>query len=189
MTSRLVRLAIAAAGVAALAISFASATRSAHYPKAPEFPSQDPRDWIGTPQSLKALRGRVVILDVWTFGCINCVRTIPWVREMDKRFGARGLTIVGVHTPEFAEERVRANVEAAIRERGLGAHSHFLDIHSNYWRALQNEYWPALYVLDKEGRIRDLMVGEVHIDDERDKASVRLVEKLLAEPEPASTAK
>ena len=104
---------------------------------------------------------------------------------MEKRFGPRGLVIVGVHTPEFAKERVRANVEAAVKEHGLDTHSHFLDIHSNYWRALQNEYWPAIYVLDKQGRIRDLMVGEVHVDDRRDKATIKLVEALLAEPETA----
>jgi len=167
------------AGVAAF---WAPGARTAHYPKAPEFPSQSPKDWIGTPQSLKALVGKVVILDIWTFGCINCVRTIPWVKEMEKRYGERGLVIVGVHTPEFAQEKVRKNVEAAVREHALDAHSHFLDNQMRYWRALDNEYWPAIYVVDPEGRIRDSAFGEIHIGDRRDKDLSRLVETLLPPP-------
>jgi hypothetical protein len=100
---------------------------------------------------------------------------------MEKRYGERGLVIVGVHTPEFEQEKKRANVEAAVRERGLGAHSHFLDNHMDYWRALRNEYWPAIYVVDRGGQIRDRAFGEVHIGTEKDKDLSRLVEKLLAE--------
>ena len=100
---------------------------------------------------------------------------------MEKRYGERGLVIVGVHTPEFAREKSRANVEAAVKEHGLGRHSHFLDNHMNYWRALRNEYWPAVYVVDRRGRIRDRMFGEIHVGTDRDKDLSRLVEKLLAE--------
>lgn len=100
---------------------------------------------------------------------------------MERRYGERGLVIVGVHTPEFDREKKRANVEAAVREHGLGAHSHFLDNRMDYWRALRNEYWPAIYVVDSRGQIRDRAVGEVHVGAERDKDLSRLVEKLLAE--------
>lgn len=100
---------------------------------------------------------------------------------MEKRYGGRGLVIVGVHTPEFDQEKKRANVEAAIREHGLGAHSHFLDNRMDYWRALRNEYWPAIYLVDGRGLIRDRAFGEVHIGTDRDKDLSRLVEKLLAE--------
>ncbi len=82
------------------------------------------------------------------------MNTIPWVREMEKRYGERGLVIIGVHTPEFDQRSSRANVEAAVKEHGLGAHSHFLDNHMDYWRALRNEYWPAIYVVDGRGQIR-----------------------------------
>jgi len=113
------------------------------------------------------------------------VNTIPWVREMEKRYGERGLVIVGVHTPEFEQERKRANVEAAVKERGLGAHSHFLDNHMDYWRALRNEYWPAIYVVDGRGQIRDRAFGEIHIGTGQDKELSRLVEKLLDETKTA----
>ena len=100
---------------------------------------------------------------------------------MEKRFGERGLVIVGIHTPEFERERSRKNVENAVRERGLEAQSHLLDNGMDYWRALRNQYWPALYVVDGLGRIRDQAFGEVHIGTDRDRALSGLVEKLLAE--------
>jgi len=104
---------------------------------------------------------------------------------METRYGERGLVIVGVHTPEFDREKKRGNVEAAVREHGLGAHSHFLDNHMDYWRALRNEYWPAIYVVDGQGQIRDRAFGEVHVGDDKDKELKRLVERLLAEASPA----
>lgn len=103
---------------------------------------------------------------------------------MEKRYGARGFVIVGVHTPEFEREKSRANVEAAVKEHGLGGHSHFLDNHMNYWRALGNEYWPAIYVVDTRGQIREKAFGEIHLGTSQDKALSLLVEKLLAEPRP-----
>ena len=167
--------------VAAVIAAGAKMGESARYYAAPEFPSQNQKDWIGTPQSLKALSGKVVLIDVWTFLCINCQRTIPWIQEMDKRFAARGLVTVGVHTPEFEKERSRGNVETAVKELGLSNYSHFLDNHMSYWRALRNEYWPAVYIVDKHGQIRTGMFGEIHIGTGRDKETVQLVEKLLGE--------
>lgn len=109
------------------------------------------------------------------------MRTIPWVREMEKRYGERGLVIVGVHTPEFDQEKSRKNVEAAVAKHALLNHSHFLDNHMNYWRALRNEYWPAIYVVDARGQIRDRAFGEVHVGTGQDKDLSRLVERLLEE--------
>jgi hypothetical protein len=100
---------------------------------------------------------------------------------MHERFGGRGLTIVGVHTPEFDHEKSRKNVEAAVEKYELGGHSHLLDNHMKYWRALRNQYWPAIYVIDGQGRIRDRLFGEVHVGTSRDKDVSKLVETLLAE--------
>jgi hypothetical protein len=100
---------------------------------------------------------------------------------MEKRYGEKDFVIIGVHTPEFDREKSRSNVEAAVEEHGLGSHSHFLDNHMNYWRALQNEYWPAIYIVDKNGDIRERAIGEIHIGTSEDKDLSRLVEKLLAE--------
>ena len=107
---------------------------------------------------------------------------------MERRYGERGLVIVGVHTPEFDRERSRKNVEEAVREHGLERHSHFLDNHMQYWRALDNEYWPAIYIVDGEGRIRDRAFGEVHVGTSQDKDLSRLVETLIAEARSAPKA-
>ena len=105
---------------------------------------------------------------------------------MQKRYGEKGLVIVGVHTPEFDREKSRKNVEAAIDEHGLADHSHFLDNHMSYWRALRNEYWPAVYVVDKKGQIRTSLFGEIHVGTGRDREVATLVDKLLAETTDAS---
>jgi len=98
---------------------------------------------------------------------------------MEKRYGEKGLVIVGVHTPEFEREKSRTNVEAAVRKYGLESHSHFLDNRMAYWRALRNQYWPAIYVVDPNGRIRARLFGEVHVGTDRDRETRRLVEGLL----------
>jgi thiol-disulfide isomerase/thioredoxin len=129
--------------------------------QAPEFPTTDPAHWVGEPVRLADLRGRVVLLDVWTFGCVNCVRTVPWVREAAARYGRRGLAVVGIHTPEFARERDRDAVAERARAHGL-SFPQLLDNDQQYWNALGNQYWPALYLVDRCGRIRTRAVGEVH---------------------------
>lgn len=100
---------------------------------------------------------------------------------MEKRYGERGLVIVGVHTPEFDREKSRTNVAEAVKQHGLGGHPHFMDNHMAYWRALRNEYWPAIYVVDGRGQIRSRMSGEIHAGTARDRELSRLVETLLAE--------
>lgn len=100
---------------------------------------------------------------------------------MQKRYGHRGLVIVGVHTPEFDREKSRANVEAAVEKFGLSDHSHFMDNRMVYWRALRNQYWPALYVVDSKGRIRSRMFGEIRVGARRDRDLSALVESLIAE--------
>ena len=105
---------------------------------------------------------------------MNCVNTYPWVRGVLARFGERGLTAVGVHTPEFDFERDRKRVRAEAQKHGLDF-PHLIDNDMAYWRALGNEYWPALYLVDKCGRIRGLHTGEVH---EREQSGRRLEAKL-----------
>jgi thiol-disulfide isomerase/thioredoxin len=147
---------------------------------APPFPTPDRSHWIGEPQTWEALRGRVVLLDVWTFECINCVRTIPWIRDVLGRYGSRGFSVVGVHTPEMESERVRASVEAEVRRHQL-AFSHLLDNDHAYWKALGNHYWPALYLVDRCGRIRATAIGEVHAGQQSGQRLEGAVEALLEE--------
>jgi thiol-disulfide isomerase/thioredoxin len=147
---------------------------------APPFPTSDRSHWIGEPQTWEGLHGRVVLLDVWTFECINCVRTIPWIRDALGRYGPRGLTVVGIHTPELESERVRASVEAEVRGRQL-AFSHLLDNDYAYWRALGNHYWPALYLVDRCVRIRTSAIGEVHAGQQSGQRLEEAIETLLGE--------
>jgi hypothetical protein len=100
---------------------------------------------------------------------------------MEKRYGERGLVIIGVHTPEFDHERSRKNVESAVAKHDLAGHSHFLDNEMRYWRALKNQYWPAMYVVDAKGQIRGKMIGEIHVGSARDRELSELVETLLRE--------
>ena len=148
---------------------------------APPFTSRAPKDWVGPPVSWEALRGQVVLLHVWTFGCVNCVRTLPWYRAVHARYGSRGLRMVGVHTPEFAHEHEKEAVRNHARELGL-SWPHLLDADHGYWNALRNQYWPATYLVDRCGRIRDLRIGEVHADQDSGRQVEARIEELLAEP-------
>ncbi|MEZ5478450.1 MAG: redoxin domain-containing protein [Thiolinea sp.] len=149
--------------------------------RAPEFTHSDARDWLNSqPLTLADLRGKVVLLDVWTFGCWNCYRSFPWLKAVEKQFAAADFTILGVHSPEFDHERDRAAVEAKVREFEL-QHPVMLDNDFSYWKALDNRYWPAFYLIDKQGQIRARFVGETHAGDRNALAMEAVITDLLAE--------
>jgi thiol-disulfide isomerase/thioredoxin len=125
---------------------------------APEFEGIE--HWINSPPlTLASLRGRVVVVNFWTFGCSNCQHTLPHVVEWYERYKDRGLVVVGVHTPEFARERGRAETEAAVRSHGID-YPVAQDNDSSTWRAYGNRYWPAFYFIDAHGRVRFQRFGE-----------------------------
>jgi cytochrome c biogenesis protein CcdA/thiol-disulfide isomerase/thioredoxin len=136
------------------------------YGPAPEF--RGVAGWLNSkPLTLKGLRGRVVLIDFWTYSCINCLRTLPHVREWDSRYRAAGLTIVGVHTPEFAFERVASNVRENVKKLEL----HYpvaLDNGFGTWEAWHNQYWPAKYLIDRNGHVRYFHFGEGDYDTTED---------------------
>ena len=109
--------------------------------------------------TLAALRGRVVLVDFWTYSCVNCIRTIPHLRELDRVYRSKGLTIVGVHTPEFAFERDPGNVRKAIKDLGV-TWPVALDPDYGTWNAWGNRYWPAEYLIDQDGKVRAYKFGE-----------------------------
>ena len=147
---------------------------------APEFTGSD-TDWLnGGPLDWQQLRGKVVLLDVWTFECWNCYRSFPWLRTLERGFAARGLRVIGIHSPEFEREREPARVRAKVREFELD-HPVMIDNDLAYWRALGNRYWPAFYLVDKQGRVRQVFVGETHAGDAQATRIEAQVEKLLAE--------
>jgi cytochrome c biogenesis protein CcdA/thiol-disulfide isomerase/thioredoxin len=129
--------------------------------KAPEF--ADTEQWFNTPGdrplSLRQLRGRVVLIDFWTYTCINCIRTLPYVTAWDRRYRDKGLTVIGVHTPEFPFEREAGNVADAIDQNGI-EYPVVQDNEYGTWEAWGNQYWPAKYLIDTKGRVRFAHFGE-----------------------------
>ena len=116
--------------------------------------------WLNSPPlTREGLRGKVVLVDFWTYSCINCLRSLPYVRAWAEHYRPAGLVVLGIHTPEFAFEKDRANVEQAVHSLGLG-YPVALDNDYALWRAFRNQYWPAHYLIDAEGRIRHHHFGE-----------------------------
>jgi cytochrome c biogenesis protein CcdA/thiol-disulfide isomerase/thioredoxin len=129
---------------------------------APEFAGVT--QWLNSkPLTLASLRGRVVLIDFWTYTCINCLRTLPYLRAWDERYRDRGLTIVGVHTPEFDFEKDTANVKAAIARNDL-RYAVAQDNDYGTWDAWGNQYWPAKYLIDAKGEVRYVHFGEGDYD-------------------------
>lgn len=125
---------------------------------APEFTGIEA--WLNSPPlRLAELRGKVVLVDFWTYACVNCVRTLPALNRWHERYAAQGLVLVGVHTPEFPFERELDNVEAAIRRFEI-AYPVALDNRYRTWTAWRNRYWPAVYLIDREGRLVLAHAGE-----------------------------
>jgi len=148
---------------------------------APEFTQASPEAWINSPPlQMQDLRGKVVLLDFWTFDCWNCYRSFPWLKGLEERLEPEGLQVVGIHTPEFAHERVRGNVIAKTKEFGL-RHPVMMDNDFAYWKAMNNRYWPAFYVIDKNGSVRGAFFGETHENDGRALRMEQLIRALLAE--------
>ncbi len=132
--------------------------------------------WLNSPPlSAKSLRGKVVLIDFWTYSCINCLRALPYTEGWAAKYKDAGLVVIGVHTPEFAFEKERKNVEKAVRDLGI---TYPVAIDSDYqiWQAFNNEYWPAHYFIDGKGRIRHHHFGEGEYDE-----SERVIQQLLKE--------
>jgi cytochrome c biogenesis protein CcdA/thiol-disulfide isomerase/thioredoxin len=141
---------------------------------APEF--QAIEGWINSePLTMQALRGKVVVLDFWTYSCINCLRTLPHVKAWYDAYRDDGLVIVGVHTPEFAFEREPDNVRRAVSDHGI-EYPVALDPNYGTWQAWLNRYWPAKYFVDRRGHLRYAHFGEGNYEE-----SERVIRRLLAE--------
>lgn len=136
----------------------------------PAFTQQDADAWINSePLTREDIRGRVTLIEVWTYGCGNCRRSLPWVASLYERYAGKGLEIIGIHTPEFAWEKPRTAVVAAVKLHGI-EYPVMMDNDMRYWGALGNRYWPAFYLVDKQGRVVGYYVGETHIDSRQARA-------------------
>lgn len=179
---RLAELRGGSAGLEASRVSGASSLPD--YGKAPPF--RGIAHWLNTPGerplTLASLRGKVVLVDFWTYSCINCIRTLPHLRAMYAAYHRQGLEIVGVHTPEFAFEHVLSNVRGATQDLHV-SWPVALDNSYDTWNAYANQYWPAEYLVDRAGRIRHFHFGEGEYDQ-----TTKLVRRLLgvSETRPAA---
>jgi thiol-disulfide isomerase/thioredoxin len=132
--------------------------------------------WLNSsPLTRDSLRGKVVLIDFWTYSCINCLRALPYVEGWAAKYKDAGLVVIGVHTPEFAFEKDQANVEKAVRDLKVN-YPVAIDSDHKIWQAFNNEYWPAHYFIDGKGRIRYHHFGEGEYDE-----SERVIQRLLKE--------
>src|SRR5271157_1434118 len=116
--------------------------------------------WINSkPLTLEKLRGKAVLLDFWTFNCINCIRTLPYLSKWHEKYAKNGLIIIGIHTPEFDFEKNAEDVKRAVKKFGIG-YPVALDNDMKTWSAYDNQYWPAKYLIDKDGYISYVHFGE-----------------------------
>jgi thiol-disulfide isomerase/thioredoxin len=132
--------------------------------------------WLNSsPKSVADLRGKVVLLEFWTFACWNCQHVEPEMKRWHAAYADRGLTVIGVHTPELEEEKDPANVERYVREHGI-AYPVAIDNAFATWDRYGNRAWPALYLIDRHGQIRYVRIGEGAYDETQ-----KQIEALLAE--------
>ena len=133
-------------------------------------------EWINSPAlSNESLKGKVVLVDFWTFDCINCKHTLPYVKDWAKKYQKDGLVVIGVHTPEYGFERIIDNVKAKVQEYGI---TYPVAIDNNYaiWRNFDNQYWPAHYLIDAKGQVRYSHFGEGSYE-----AQEMMIQQLLEE--------
>lgn len=133
-------------------------------------------EWINSPAlSNESLKGKVVLVDFWTFDCINCKHTLPYVKDWAKKYGKDGLVVIGVHTPEYGFERIIDNVRDKVKEYGI---TYPVAIDNNYaiWRNFDNQYWPAHYLIDAKGLVRYTHFGEGSYETQE-----KMIQQLLEE--------
>ena len=145
--------------------------------QAPDFQSDQ---WINSePLSLEALSGSPFMVKFWTFGCYNCVNVLPSMKSWYEDLHPEGFEIVAVHSPEFSFEKVFDNVKKAVVDQGI-TYPVAIDNNFRIWRAYSNQYWPTMYLVDREGWIRYVHIGEGRYDETRQ----AIVDLLVEQPSP-----
>src|SRR5471032_972412 len=160
-----------AASAAASPVASPVSTRNT----APEFTGID--KWLNSdPLTMQQLRGKVVLVDFWTYTCINCINTLPHVRSWNQKYKDLGLTVIGVHAPEYSFERDTDNVKAAIKRFGI-TYPVAQDNRYATWGAYNNQYWPAVYLIDKKGQVVYSHFGEGDYAETEAKIQALLAQK------------
>lgn len=172
---RIIRLVLFVGAMAALAgIAVQAAPKNMVGSPAPSIASPI---WINAEPKLSSeLKGKAVLVEFWTFGCYNCRNVEPYVKKWHELYSAKGLVVIGVHTPEFDYEKDPANVQRYVREKGIH-HAVAIDNDSVIWNSFSNRYWPALYLVDKKGVVRYAHIGEGGYQETENR-----IRALLAEP-------
>jgi len=177
------RAVLAAALAAGGLLACSGAAVQAPYP-APEFTHREPADWLNSaPLELAKLRGKVVLVEFWAFECVNCLNTGAWVESEARTKAGAGLVVIGVHTPELRDERSPDNVRAAVARLGIH-YPVMIDGDYSYWNALGNQYWPAFYLIGRDGLVHGRAVGELHVGDGSGHRVETLIDQLLAAAQP-----
>ena len=145
---------------------------------APPLPSGS-ANWLdGKPLQWNGLKGKVVLLNVWTFECWNSYRSLPWITSLQQKFP--DLQIIGIHSPEFEREKNRNSLREAMTSYKVN-YPQVLDDDHDYWNQLNNRYWPAFYIVDKAGKIRGKFAGETHPGDSQAEHIEELIDRLMKE--------
>lgn len=149
---------------------------------APEFTHTQQHEWINSPPlTLDDLKGKVVLLDFWTYGCWNCYRSFPWLNALEDKLHGQDFIVIGVHTPEFAHEKKLDNIKKKVKEFNL-RHPIMVDSDHSYWNAMGNRYWPSFYLIDKQGKVDRVFIGETHTGDKRAVKIAKRIQALLKNP-------
>jgi thiol-disulfide isomerase/thioredoxin len=143
----------------------------------------EPRDWLNTGgKKLDYQKGRVYVVEFWTYGCINCQRNLPGYARWQKKFAGRNVTIIGIHTPETDAEKKRENVIEQVKKLGI-AYPVLLDQERTNWQRWKQQIWPTVYLVDKHGQVRYRWLGELHWEQAGgEKKLADCIEQLLREP-------
>lgn len=148
---------------------------------APEITHTEGDTWINsTPLSLIDLRGKVILINFWTFDCWNCHRSFIWLNTLEDRFKNREFMVIGVHTPEFEHERHRSRLEDKVKLYNL-RHPIMIDNDFSYWNAVGCRYWPSFFAIDKQGSIRAVYIGQTDLNSGQAKKIEQMIETLLVE--------
>ena len=170
-------LLVAASGMLAVACARGSPPSAA-----PEFTHPRAADWVNSaPLTLAGLRGKVVLVEFWAFECVNCLNSRAWVEAIARDRAGAGLVVVGVHTPELRDERSPENVRAAVARLGI-RYPVMLDADYSYWEALHNQYWPAFYLIGRDGLLHASAIGELHAGEGSARKVEAAIDQLLKAP-------
>jgi thiol-disulfide isomerase/thioredoxin len=154
---------------------------AADLPRPPEFTHTRPGEWLNSaPLTLAQLKGKVVLVEFWAFACSNCRESKAWVESVAERHAGDGLVVVAVHTPELAQEKSPDNVRDAVKRLAI-RYPVMIDSDWSYWNALHNRYWPAFYVIGRDGLVHGSAVGEMHTGQYGARELDGLIDQLLAQ--------